>query len=103
MQPLSSRIEFTNRKLKLIIPGCWLAGFFWNIPLFVVVTYREDLGTCGEQWSHALSPIAYSVGWGVVAGIIPITVMSKLYSKVVCKLWLDKTPGVQSTSTVSTI
>lgn len=99
--PLSGRGEITNWKLKLIIPGCWLAGFLWNIPLLVTVTYQEESGACGEYWPGPVSPIAYSLGWDVVAGTLPITAMSYWYSKVVCHLWFNKTPGVKSAATVS--
>ncbi|KAJ7360396.1 hypothetical protein OS493_017029 [Desmophyllum pertusum] len=98
VQPFSSLSNLTNRKLKFIIPICWFAGFVWNAPLFVSVTYRKDLGTCGEQWSHALLPIAYSFGWIIVAGVIPTTIMSYIYSKVVYKLWFDMTPALKSIS-----
>lgn len=103
MRPLTNRSKLTNARLKFIIPSCWLASILWNAPLFVAVTYREDLGSCGEQWPKKLSPIAYSLGWVVVAGVIPITIMSYLYSRVVYKLWFDRTPAVKSTSAVSTI
>ena len=103
MRPLSNQSKLTNAKLKFIIPSCWLAGFLWNIPLFVAVTYREDLETCGETWRYNLSPVVYSLGWAVVAGVIPISVMSYLYSRVVYKLWFDRTPAVKSTSVVSTV
>lgn len=103
VRPLSKRSKLTNRKLKFIIPSCWIAGFLWNVPLFVAVTYREDLETCGEQWSYEFSPIVYSIGWNIVAGVIPISIMSYLYSRVVCKLWFDKTPVLNSTSAVSTM
>ncbi|XP_058970057.2 neuropeptide receptor 22-like [Pocillopora verrucosa] len=97
--PLSGRGEITNWKLKFIIPGCWLAGFLWNIPLLVTVTYQEESGACGEYWPGPVSPIAYSLGWDVVAGTLPITAMSYWYSKVVCHLWFNKTPGVKSAAT----
>jgi len=103
VRPLSHRSKLTNAKLKFIIPSCWLAGLLWNAPLFVAVTYREDLETCGEKWPDKLSPIAYSLGWAVVAGVIPISVMSYLYSRVVYKLWFDRMPVVKSTSAVSTV
>ena len=103
MRPLSNRSKLTNAKLKFIIPSCWLGGLLWNAPLFVAVTYREDLETCGEKWPDKLSPIAYSLGWAVVAGVIPISVMSYLYSRVVYKLWFDRMPAVKSTSAVSTV
>lgn len=103
VRPLSNQSKLTNAKLKFIIPSCWLAGLLWNAPLFVAVTYREDLETCGEKWRYKLSPVAYSLGWAVVAGVIPISVMSYLYSRVVYKLWFDRTPAVASTSAVSTV
>ncbi|XP_022782831.1 pyroglutamylated RFamide peptide receptor-like [Stylophora pistillata] len=101
--PLAGRGEIPNRKLKFIIPSCWLAGFLWNIPLFVTVTYKEDLGDCREHWSGPVSPIAYSIGWDIVAGTMPITVMSYWYSKVVFHLWFDKTPRVKSAATKTII
>ncbi|KAM7451146.1 hypothetical protein ABFA07_001211 [Porites harrisoni] len=98
VQPLASRSTLTKTKLKLIIFGCWLFGFVWNVPLFAVMTYRADLEICGEQWPGHIFPIVYSFGWSVVAGIVPISLMSYLYSRVVYKLWFEVTPAVPSTS-----
>lgn len=103
VRPLSKRSKLSNRKLKFIIPSCWIVGFIWNAPLFVVVTYREDQEACGEQWSYEFSPIVYSIGWNIIAGVIPICIMSYLYSRVVGKLWFDRTPVLNSSSAVSTI
>ena len=103
VQPLASRSTLTKTRLKLIIVCCWLFGFFWNVPLFSVMTYRADLQTCGEQWPGHIFPIVYSFGWSVVAGIAPISLMSYLYSRVVYKLWFEVTPAVPSTSAVSVI
>lgn len=98
LQPLTSRSKLTKTKRKLISSGCWLAGCLWNIPLFVAVTFRDDLGTCGERWPVAILPIVYSLGWSAVAGIIPISIMSYLYSRVVYQLWFETTPARQSAS-----
>ena len=67
------------------------------------MTYRADLETCGEHWPGQIFPIVYSFGWSVVAGIVPISSMSYLYSRVVYKLWFEVTPAVPSTSAVSVI
>ena len=101
VQPLATRSTLTKTKLKLIITGCWLFGFFWNLPLFAVLTYRADLETCGEQWPGQIFPIVYSIGWSVVAGIVPISLMSYLYSRVVYKLWFEVTPALPSAAAVS--
>ena len=103
VHPLASRSTLTKTRLKLIIVGCWLFGFFWNIPLFAVMTYRADLKSCGEQWPGQIFPIVYSFGWSVVAGITPISLMSYLYSRVVYKLWFEGTPALPFTSAVSFI
>ena len=101
VHPLNSRSKLTRRKLKFIISGCWLTGCLWNAPLFVTVTFREDLGTCGERWPNTVLPVVYSFGWSVVAGIIPVSIMAYLYSRVVNKLWFETAPAVQSASAVS--
>ena len=102
VEPLASRSKLTKTKLKLIIFGCWLFGFFWNIPNFAVKTYRADLESCGEQWPGQIFTTVYSFGCSVVAGITPISLMSYLYSRVVYKLWCEVTPAVPSTSLVCT-
>ena len=100
VQPLTSRSTLTETKLKVIIASCWLAGFIWNTPLYAAVIYREDLRTCGEHWSDAILPVVYSLGWSVVAGVIPISVMGYLYSRVIYKLWFETNPALQSASKV---
>ena len=68
-----------RRKLCLI----WLIALLWGLPLYISVTYVDELKTCAEQWSHPIMPMLYSFGWIMVAGVIPMTVMSVLYFKVV--------------------
>ena len=100
VKPLSSLSHFTTSKLKIIIPGCWILGFLWNTPLFLTVTYRSDLQTCGEKWPNTILPKIYSFGWNIVAGVIPVTVMTWFYFRVVRELWFKKTPAMQCNSTV---
>lgn len=43
-----------------------------------------------EYWPNEWLPKAYSSTWLFVAGIIPVTLMTALYSKVVYSLWFKK-------------
>ena len=61
----------------------WLIAVLWGLPLYLSVTYVDELKTCAEQWSRFVLPKIYSFGWIIVAGVIPITGMSVLYFKVV--------------------
>ena len=74
--------RLTPRNLKLIFFGIWLLSFLWVTPLYMIVTYRADIQTCGELWPNLLLPRIYSFGWNIVAGVMPISIMSFLYSKV---------------------
>lgn len=60
----------------------WLIAVLWGLPLYISVTYVDELKTCAEQWPQSILPKIYSFGWIVVAGVIPIAVMSVLYFKV---------------------
>ena len=60
----------------------WLIALLWGLPLYISVRYVDELRTCAEQWSYSILPKIYSFGWIVVAGVIPIAVMSVLYFKV---------------------
>ena len=74
--------RLTPRNLRLIILGIWCLSLLWVMPLFVHVTYRVDIQTCGEQWSNPLLPKIYSFGWNIVAALVPMSIMAFLYSKV---------------------
>ncbi|KAM7451147.1 hypothetical protein ABFA07_001212 [Porites harrisoni] len=88
--------------------GLWLCKFVtggtmtWSAAavsvgnLVAISIERADLETCGEQWPGQIFPIVYSIGWSVVAGIVPISLMSYLYSRVVYKLWFEVTPALPS-------
>lgn len=60
----------------------WAVALLWGLPLYLSVTYVDTIKACQEQWSYSILPIIYSFGWIIVAGIVPIAVMSVLYFKV---------------------
>jgi hypothetical protein len=63
-----------------------------NIPSFLIRTYDKEKNFCIDNWPKQQLWLAkaYSTLWFVVAGIVPITVMSVLYSRVVYNLWFKR-------------
>ena len=88
LYPHDKKKRITKAKLKFIIPACWLFSIFWNIPVYVLVKYNED-------WLSGWYLNAYSLGWLIVVGILPLSVMMLLYSRVVFKLWVTKSQPVE--------
>ena len=88
LYPHDKKKRTTKAKLKFIIPACWLFSIFWNIPVYVLVKYNED-------WLSGWYLNAYSLGWLIVVGILPLSVMTLLYSRVVFKLWVTSSQPVE--------
>lgn len=82
----SGRAKNLHRTIILI----WAVALFWGLPLYLSVTYVDTISTCAEQWPYSILPKIYSFGWIIVAGIVPIAVMSVLYFKIVRRLWFSK-------------
>ena len=61
-----------------------------NIPLFLTIYFEKENDFCMEYWPSDLLPKLYSSTWFVVAGIIPILLMTALYSRVVYSLWFKQ-------------
>lgn len=79
--PFKGRVASASN-LRRTIFLIWLIAFLWGLPLYLSVTYVDELNTCAEKWPHSILPKIYSFGWIVVAGVIPIAIMSVLYFKV---------------------
>ena len=95
LYPHDEKKRITKAKLKLIIPACWIFAVIWNLPVFVLVKYNEDLDFCFEDWPSGWYLNAYSLGWLIVIGILPLTIMTILYSRVVFKLWVRTSQNVE--------
>ena len=95
LYPHDEKKRITKAKLKFIIPACWLFSILWNLPVYVLVKYNEDLDFCLEDWPSGWYLNAYSLGWLIVVGILPLSVMTLLYSRVVFKLWVTSSQPVE--------
>jgi len=58
----------------------------WNLPVFLVGQYSDELDYCYEEWPLQWYMKAYSLGWLIVIGILPLSIMTGLYGCVVYTL-----------------
>ena len=69
----------------------WFSAAILNIPLFLTIYFDKKADFCMEYWPKPdWLPKAYSSTWFFVAGVIPITIMTALYSRVVYSLWFKR-------------
>ena len=87
LYPHDQKRRISKAKLKLIIPACWLFSFMWNLPLFLVRRYSHELDLCYDKWPLQWYMKAYSLAWLIVVGILPLSIMTGLYGRVVYNLW----------------
>lgn len=92
LYPHDEKKRISKTKLKYIIPACWVFSIIWNFPLFLLLKYDEVIDFCYEDWPSGWYMNAYSLGWLIAIGIIPLTIMASLYSQVVIKLWVRSQP-----------
>ena len=97
LYPYDEKRRISKAKLRFIIPACWLFSFLWNLPLFVLVKYDQAIDFCYEDWPSGWYMIAYSLGWLIVIGVIPLSIMVFLYTRVVIKLWVKTSQPVEIT------
>ena len=65
----------------------------FNVPLFLVATFDKSVGHCKWGWPESWMAAAYNIVWIVLLAIIPLIVMTGLYSKVVQTLWFKPNDG----------
>ncbi|CAH3165619.1 unnamed protein product [Porites evermanni] len=81
---------FGNFSPLIIIPTSWTSAAILNVPLFLTIYFDKEVNFCMEYWPNDWLPKAYSSTWFFVAGIILVTLMTALYSRVVYSLWFKQ-------------
>ena len=96
IHPLRQRGRFTRRRLKVFIALGWTFAILINMPgLMSTRYYQPDLGLCvtdgsfGGVWINSLL-------WMVFAGIVPVSIMVCLYSRVVHHLWFKPEENMEA-------
>lgn len=89
--PYDDRKRVTTTKLKRIVVLSWVLAVSWNMPLFMYARYDPISEFCLFQWPAANFAQVHSPLCAIVYGVLPITIMIYLYSKLVYKLWFRPT------------
>ena len=95
LHPHSQKGRVSGRNLKYIIIAAWITALVWNMPLYINVTYRHDIKRCGEEWPNLILPKIYSFGWNIVVGVVPVGIMTYLYTRVIRRLWFQTDSNLQ--------
>ena len=90
LHPRSIRLKLTKRKILLLIILCWFFSVVFTIPGFWWMVFFPGTNTCGHKWTKQVYAEVYTIGWTILAGLIPISAMAGLYSRVVYRLWFTK-------------
>lgn len=82
--------KISMKKVKKVVLACWFSACILNIPLFLTIEYDKDYNFCMEKWPQAWMAKLYSCIWFIVAGLLPVTTMVVLYSRVINTLWFKQ-------------
>ena len=89
--PYDERKRITTTKLKRIVVVGWVLAVSWNMPLFMYAQYDPVNEFCLFKWPTGNFAQFHSPLCAIVYGVLPITIMIYLYSKLVYKLWFRPT------------
>ena len=88
--PHSQRRKLTTRKVVTFAVVSWIIALLWAGVGFFITVYNHKINACVHSWSKDIYANIYTVGWTIVAGIIPLSIMGFLYSRVVHRLWFTE-------------
>lgn len=97
LHPHSQKIKLTKTKIIILAMLSWIVSIIWATPGFWATTYIKEINGCALSFSKPIYAKLYTVGWSVVAGVIPISIMGALYSRVVHRLWFVKNNAAEVT------
>ena len=97
LHPHSQKIKLTKTKIAILALLSWFVSIIWAIPGFWATAYNKEMKGCAHSFSKPIYAKLYTVGWSVVAGVIPISIMGALYSRVVYRLWFVNSAATEAT------
>ena len=95
----------TRRISKVIIVFTWLIPSFASAPMLVAnnVLEEEELYFCFEVWpapfDNEQAPTDYTIILFILFYVLPLIIISTLYTCVIYKIWRRRAPGNQSSTT----
>ena len=87
MYPHRQRGKLTKIKIGMFAIGSWVLALLWVGVGFFTTFYDSEKKSCDLSWSKEIYANVYTVGWTVVAGVMPLGIMGFLYARVVYRLW----------------
>lgn len=85
--PYSEKKRLTAKKLKYVIPACWLFAIAVNLPAFMYLVYDDNSGSCVPFWPTPNFMKYHSVINSCIFFIFPALIMGVLYTLLVHLLW----------------
>ncbi|XP_020905382.1 neuropeptide FF receptor 2 [Exaiptasia diaphana] len=88
----ASNALLTSLCLKIILVSCWVYAITVNLPLFLVVRYKELTRSihCAEIWSHKSYGQIYTIFCFCIFGVIPLAAMGVFYTLTIRMLWKNR-------------
>ena len=100
IHPLRQLGRFTRRRLKIFVVVGWIFALLISFPDFLhVKNYHADLRLCISDGKMALAYISVKINslvWLFLAGIVPVSLMVCLYSRVVHHLWFKSIQNLEA-------
>ena len=99
VRPLRQRGRFTRRRLKVFIVLGWSFAIFMRVPTYLEARYyHSDLGVCksNDNMTGNMVIKVHSLAWMILAGIVPISIMAYLYSRLVHHLWFKPVQNLEA-------
>ena len=94
VHPHSIRHRITKRKLKMLVPACWIIAIVTaTLPTVYVVFYDDDSKVCSYEYPDHWQEPSYMFLWLIISLIVPVCVMSALYARVIHSLWFKNNSG----------
>ncbi|XP_078348443.1 allatostatin-A receptor-like [Oculina patagonica] len=103
IHPLRQRSRFTRRRLKIFIVLGWSFGILMQMHGFMETKYYQpDLRLCKSDGSFGyVEAKVGSLAWMVLAGIVPVSIMVYLYTRVVHHLWLKPVGNLEASQSAA--
>ena len=87
VHPLEFELRITKRKATLSIACCWVLAALFTLPSFVTDRFVEEGPYCREGFPRDWQNVSYNTLWLVVGGLVPMVLMTTLYSIIFRSLW----------------
>ena len=99
VRPLHQRGRFTKRRLKVFIVLGWSFAVFMRVPPSLEARYyHSDLGVCksNDNMAGNMAVKVHSLAWMILSGIVPVSIMVYLYSRLVHHLWFKPVQNLEA-------